>query len=158
MNYNYKLKLSADIKKKPGPRPVYVDPSGTIAAPHNQGNELVFGQNARQQCAAMSLCSLIYNNKQGISDAKDLIQVIKIENQLYSSLSQLARYSYLMQTELRTMLNVLDTNHQLEFIESYTGTVGRESAVEGYHDQYCISLQIAFESLLLYLKTTQILY
>jgi len=58
-----------------------------------------------------------------------------------------------MQTELPTMLNVLDTNYRLEFSESYTGTVGRETAVEGY--QYCtISLQIAFESLLLYLKTT----
>ena len=60
-----------------------------------------------------------------------------------------------MQTELPTMLNVLDTNYQLKFSESYTGTQGRETAIEGY--QYCISLQIAFEPLLLYLKTTQIL-
>jgi len=60
-----------------------------------------------------------------------------------------------MQTELPTMSNVLDTNYQLEFSESYTGPLGRETAIEGY--QYCISLQIAFESLLLYLKTTQIL-
>ena len=140
INYNRKLKLSADIEKKPGPHPEYVDPSGTIAAPYNQGNELVFGQNVRQQCVAMSLCSLIYNNKQGISSANDLIQIIKIGNQLYSSLSQLARYSYLMQTELRTMLNVLATNYQLEFSESYTGTLGRETAVEGCHDQCCISL------------------
>lgn len=71
---------------------------------------------------------------------------MNIGNQLYSSLSQLARYSYLIQTELPTMLNVLDTNYQLEFSESYTGTVGRETAREGY--QYCTSLQIAFESLL----------
>ena len=44
------------------------------------------------------------------------------------------------------MLNVLDTNYQLQFSESYTGTVHRETAIEGY--QYCTSLQIAFESLL----------
>ena len=46
--------LSADIEKKPGPLPVYVDPSKacTIAV-----------QSARRQ----SLCSLIYNKKQGIS-------------------------------------------------------------------------------------------
>ena len=89
---------------------MYVDPSKTIAAPYSQGNELVFGQNAGQQCVAMSLCSLIYmyNNKQGISSA-NLIQIMNIGNQLYSSLSQLARQSYLMQTELPTMLNVLDT-------------------------------------------------
>ena len=53
MNYNCKWKLSADIEKKPGPRPVYVDPSKTIAAPYSQGNELVFGQNARQRCVAL---------------------------------------------------------------------------------------------------------
>ena len=125
---------------------MYVDPSKTIAAPYSQGNELVFGQNAGQQCVAMSLCSLIYNSKQGISSANDLIQIMNIGNQLYSSLSQLARQSYLMQTELPTMLNVLDTDYQLEYSESYTGTVGQETAIEGY--QYCTSLQIAFESLL----------
>ena len=65
---NYcKLKLSTDIGKNPGPCAMYVDPSKTIAEPYSQGNELVFGQNAGQQCVAMSLCSLIYNNKQGIS-------------------------------------------------------------------------------------------
>ena len=57
---------------------MYVDPSKTIAAPYSQGNELVFGQNAGQQCVAMSLCSLIYNNKQGISSANDLIQIMNI--------------------------------------------------------------------------------
>ena len=30
-------------------------PGQTIAAPYSQGNELVFGQNAGQQCVAMSL-------------------------------------------------------------------------------------------------------
>ena len=107
---------------------------------------MVFGQNAGQQCVALSLCSLIYNNKQGISSGNDLIQIMNIGNQLYSSLSQLARQSYLMQTELPTMLNVLDTDYQLEYSESYTGTVGQETAIEGY--QYCTLLQIAFESLL----------
>ena len=108
--------------------------------------QLVLGQNAGQQCVAMSLCSLIYNNKQGISSANDFIQIMNIGNQLYSSWSQLDRHSHLSQTELPTILNVLGTNYQLEFSESYSGTVRRETAVEGY--QYCPSLQIAFESLL----------
>ena len=34
----------------------------TTVAPYSQGNELVFGQNAGQQCVAMSLCSLVNNN------------------------------------------------------------------------------------------------
>ena len=52
-----KFKLSTDVEKNPGLRPMYADPSKTIAAPYSQGNELVFGQNAGQQCVAMSLCS-----------------------------------------------------------------------------------------------------
>ena len=64
---NYcKFKLSRDIEKNCGHRSVYVDPRKTMAAPCSQSNELVFGQNAGQQCVAMSLCCLIYNSKQGI--------------------------------------------------------------------------------------------
>ena len=36
----------------------------------------------------MSLCSLIYNNKQGVNSANDLVSIMNIGNQLYSSLSQ----------------------------------------------------------------------
>ena len=95
---NYcKFKLSTDMEKNPGPRPMYIDPGKTIAAPYSQGNELVFGQNAGQQYVAMSLCSLIYNNKQGIISANDLIQIMNFGNQLYSSLSQ---FSSISQTDL----------------------------------------------------------
>ena len=102
---------------------MYVDLGKTVAAPYSQGNELVFGQNAGQQCVAMSLYCSIHNTKQGISSANDLIQIMNIGNQWYSSLSQLARQSYLMQRELPTILNELDTDHELEYSESYTGTV-----------------------------------
>ena len=74
-------KLSRDIEKNPGP-PTYIDPNKTIVASYSQGNVLVFGQNAEQQCVEMSLCSLIYNNTQGISSANDLIQIMNIGNQL----------------------------------------------------------------------------
>ena len=94
----------------------------------------------------MSLCSLIYNDTQGISSANDLIQIMNIGNQLYSSLSQLARRAHLMQSELPTALNVFDTDYQLEYSESYSGTVHQEIAIEGY--QYCTSLPRAFESLI----------
>ena len=94
----------------------------------------------------MSLCSLIYNDTQGISSANDLIQIMNIGIQLYSSLSWLARQAYLMQSELPTALNVFDTDYQLEYSESYSGTVHQEIAIEGY--QYCRSLRRAFESLI----------
>ena len=63
--------------------------------------------------AAMSSWSLIYYNTQGISSANDLIQIMNIGNQPYSSLSLLARQAYLMQSELPTAPNVFDTNYQL---------------------------------------------
>ena len=70
---------------------MYVDLSKTVGAPYSQGNELVFGQNAGQHCVAMSLYCLIYNIKQGISFAIDLILIMNIGNHLvfkFVSISQ----------------------------------------------------------------------
>ena len=54
-NYcNYKL--SRDIEKNPDPSTY----NKTTVTPYSQGNEVVFGQNAGQQCVGMSLRSLIY--------------------------------------------------------------------------------------------------
>ena len=142
---NYcKFQLISVIGKNPGPAPMYIDPSKTIMAPYSKANELVFGQNSGQQCVTMSLCSLIYNNKQGINSANDLVSIMNIGNQLCSSLSQLTRQSFLMQTELPTLLNVLETDYELQYSESYTGTIHQEATVEGYH--YCTSLDRAFQS------------
>ena len=49
-----------------------------------------------------------------------------------------------MQSELPITLNVFDTDYQMEYCESYSGTVHQEIAIEGY--QYCSSLPRAFES------------
>ena len=87
------------------------------------------GQNSGQRCVEMSLCSLIYNNTQGISSANDLIQVMNIGHQLFSSLLQLARQAYLRQSELLTALKVFDTDYQLEYSESQPGTIHQEIAV-----------------------------
>ena len=81
---------------------------------------------------------LTLNEIENKASTTDLIQIMNIGSQLYSSLSQLARQSYLMQTELPAMRTVLDADYQLEYSESYTGTVHQETAIEGY--QYCTSL------------------
>ena len=86
----------------------------------------------------MSLFSLIYNNTQGISSANDLIQIMNIGNQLYSSLSRLARQAYFMQSEIPAALTVFDIDYQLEYSESYSYTVHQEIATGGY--QYRTSL------------------
>ena len=93
------IKLSTDIEKNPGPS-VEVDATKTIHASYCQGNVVVFGENAGQQCVAMSLCALIYSKIRRITSVDDMIQIITVGNQLYSSLSCLARQPMLMLTEL----------------------------------------------------------
>ena len=126
MNLTYycelNLRLSGDIEVNPGP--AFVDPGKTIHAPYCQGDVSVFVDNADWQCVAMSLCSLIYMHSSGsIPDSTALINVMKFGNELYSILSRLSQQHYLLLTELPTMVAVGDTNHALEFSESYTGNV-----------------------------------
>ena len=98
----------------------HVDPSKTIQAPYSKG-DVVLGQNAGQQCDAMSLC--LYHNMKGIDNPDDLKQIMHIGNQLYSSLSLLSRQSFLLLTDLRSMLTVLEEDYQLTYSESNTGIV-----------------------------------
>ena len=71
----------------------------------------------------MSLCALIYHNIKGIGNPDDLKQIMLIGNQLYSSLSLLSRQSFLLLTDLPSMLTVLEEDYQLTHSESYTGNV-----------------------------------
>ena len=80
----------------------------------------------------MSLRALIYHNMKGISNPDDLKQIVHIGNQLYSSLSKLARQSFLLLTELPTMLTVLQGNYQLEYSASYTVNVHGETSIKEY--------------------------
>ena len=88
---------------------------------------------------------MIYNNTQGISSANDLIQIMNIGNQFYSSLSQLTRQAFLMQSELPTALNVFDNDYQLEYSENYSGTVYQETSID-------ISISIGISVLYLFMK------
>ena len=91
------------IEKIPGPS-VFVDGTKTIHVPYCQGNVVVFGEDARQKCVALSLCALIYRKIRRITSVDDMIQIMTVRNQLYSSLSLLARQSMLMLTELPEMV------------------------------------------------------
>lgn len=82
----------------------------------------------------------------GINSSDDIVQIMNIGNQLYSTLSRLARQSYLKMTELPTIVDVFDSTYQFRFSESYSGTLNQETYMEGY--QYCMSLKTAFESLI----------
>ena len=124
----------------------HVDPHKTIKAPYSQGDVVVFGQNAGQQCVAMSLCALIYHNMKEIGNPNELKQIVHIGSKLYSSLSQLSRQSFLLLADLPSMLTVLGEDYQLEYSESYTGNVHDEPTIEEY--QYGMGLKRAFESLI----------
>ena len=92
-------------------------------------------ENAGQQCVAMSLCALIYSKIRRISSV-DMIQIVIVGNQLYSSASLLARQSMLMLTELPGIVTVFERLFQLEYGESYTCNMHVDATIEGYH--YCI--------------------
>ena len=48
----------------------------TIHVPYCQGNVVVLGENAGQQCVAMLLCSLIYSTIRRIASVDDMIQIM----------------------------------------------------------------------------------
>ena len=78
------FKLSTqDIEKNPGPS-VYVDATKAIHAPYGQGNVVVFGENAGQQCVTMTLYALIYSKIRRITNTSvdDMIQTMTVGNQL----------------------------------------------------------------------------
>jgi len=133
------FKLCTDIEKNLGPS-VCVDATKTIHTLYCQGNVTVFGENAGQQCVAMSLCALLYSKITKITSVGNMTQIIIVSIQLYSSLSLLARQSMLMLTELPGMVTVFEQYFHLEYSDSYTCNI--------HHYCICHSQDTAFETLL----------
>ena len=63
----------------------------------------------------MSLCALIYSKIRRITSVNDMIQIMTVGSQLYSSLSLLLRQSMLMLAELPEMVTVFERFFQLEY-------------------------------------------
>ena len=134
------FKLSTDIEKNPGPS-FYVDATKNDLCSILSRSVVVFGENAGQQRVATSLCALIYSKSKirRITSVHDMIQIMIVGYQLYSSLSLLARQSMLMLTELPEMVTVFERFFQLENSESYTCNMHGDARIEGYH--YCMPLE-----------------
>ena len=139
------FKLCIDIEKSPG-LSVYVDATKPIHAAYCQENVAVFGENAGQQCVAISLCALVYSMITKITSDDDMIQIMIVGNKLYSRLSLLKRQYMLMLTELPGMVTVFERFFRLEYSESYSCNMHGDSRIEGYH--YCMPLGTAFETFL----------
>ena len=80
----------------------------------------------------MSLCALIYSKIRRITSFDDMIQIVTVGCQIYSSLSLLARQSMLMLTELPEMVSVFELIFQLEHSESYTCNMHGDARIEGF--------------------------
>ena len=142
---NYcKLILCGDIETNPGP--TFNNPSKTIHAPYSQGNVDIFGENAGRQCVPMSLCSLIYFYcSSSICDSSDLVSIMNLGNQLYSTLSRLSKQMYFLLDELPTVITVEDTDYSIELSQSYTGNLHLPLMNESV--QFVMPLDSALEQL-----------
>ena len=117
-----KLILCRDVETNPGP--AFNNPVKTFHAPYSKGNTEIFGENAGRQCVPMSLCSLIcwYHNN-SICVSSDLVNIMNLGNQLYSTLSRLSRQMYLLLEELPSIVTVEDTDYSIELSQSYDGNL-----------------------------------
>ena len=100
------FKLCTDIEKNPGPSVYVASPGGgyslcrcyknnscSILSTKRNCISNTVGENAGQQCVAMSLCALLYSKITKITSVGDMTQIMIVGIQLYSSLSLLARQS-----------------------------------------------------------------
>ena len=101
------------MEENPGARTInhIVDPTYTVHADFNQGNELMFGMNAGKQCVAMSLCAIVYKEIKSVNiwDKLMLNSILISGNSLYSMISQSINKSYLllMSQSMWTLTTVL---------------------------------------------------
>ena len=81
------LRLSNDVEENPGPRTIsnIIDPTFTVHADYNQGNNLLFGMNVGKQCVAMSLFAIVYKEIKSVNvwDRSILNQILFWGNNLY---------------------------------------------------------------------------
>ena len=98
------LRLSNNVEENPGPRTInhVVDPTYTVHADFNQGNEFIFGMNAGNQCVPMSLCAIVYEEIKSVNiwDKLMLNSILIPGNSLYSMISQSINMSYLLLTDV----------------------------------------------------------
>ena len=119
------LRLSNDVEENPGPGSIneIVDPTYTVYAEFNQGNELVFTSNAGKQCVAMSLCSIVCNEIKSVNiwDTSIMNQILVYGNNLYSIISQSVSKDFLLLTDVPELVEVDNDTFCLEYSESFSG-------------------------------------
>ena len=121
------LRLSNDVEENPGPGSIneIVDPTYTVHAEFNQGNELVFTSNAGKQCVAMLLFSTVYNEIKSVNiwDTSIMNQILVYGNILYSIISQSVSKDFLLLTDVPELVEVDNDTFCLEYSESFSGAL-----------------------------------
>ena len=121
------LRLSNDVEENPGPRTIndIVDPTYTIHADFNQGNELMFGMNAGKQCVAMSLYAIVYKEIKSVNiwDRLILNSILICGNSLYGIISQCINKSYLLLTDVPEFVDIENHVFNLQYSPSISGAL-----------------------------------
>ena len=121
------LRLSNDVEKNPGPRTIndIVDPTYTVHADFNQGNELMFGMNAGKQCVVISLYAVVYKEIKSVNiwDRLMLNSILISGNSLYSIISQSINKSYLLLTDIPELVEIENHVFNLQYSDSISGAL-----------------------------------
>ena len=121
------LRLSNDVEENPGPRSTndIVNPTYTVHADFNQGNELMFGMNASKQCVAMSLYAIVYKEIKSVNiwDRMMLNSILLCGNSLYGIISQHTNKTYLLLTDVPEYVDIENRVFNLQYSEAFLGAL-----------------------------------
>ena len=89
----------------------------------------------------MWLSAPIYISRKSISSLADLVQIMNIGNDLYSTLSKSARETFLLLTDLPAMVSLLEINYELSYSESYSGVLnGHVPLLQENYDKFIVTV------------------
>ena len=121
------IRQANDVEENPGPTIFeVVDSTATVCADYNQGNEVLFGENAGKQCVAMSLTAIIYHHIEDINlwSSSTLNNILVTGNNLYSTIRSIVRTNdYLRLTDVPAFVSIFDNVYTLQYSESLTGSL-----------------------------------
>ena len=122
------LRLSNNVEENPGPRTIndIVDPTYTVHADFNQGNELMFGMNAGKQCVAMSsLYAIVYKEIKSVNiwDRMMLNSILICGDSLYGIISQSINKNYLLLTDVPEFVDIDNHAFNLQYSNSFSGAL-----------------------------------
>lgn len=94
-------------------QPTHSRKNPSLTSLNAEGYVALFGDNTGRQSVSISLCALLYAEKNSISSSEDSVNIMTLGDDLYSRLSKLSGQAYLMSTELPVMITIFDEGYEL---------------------------------------------